>query len=133
MNSRQSHPPRGGTNGSSFERRDIWYAVCVCLRARFLRKFKTVTRVTIENITENTMKLTSRTTFPPSGKEKGTSENSEVSASASFLDEVSFNEGEYLEKLSEFRALVLRRIRAHIDDEDEKEEEEDNGEENDDD
>ena len=93
-------------------------------RARFLRKFKTVTRVTIENITENTMKLTSRTTFPSSGKEKGTSENSEVSASASFLDEVSFNEGEYLEKLSEFRALVLRRIRAHIDDEDEKEEEE---------
>ena len=57
-----------------------------------------------------------------------------MSASASFLDEVSFNEGEYLEKLSEFRALVLRRIRAHIDDEDEKEEEEeDNGEENDDD
>ena len=56
-----------------------------------------------------------------------------MSASASFLDEVSFNEGEYLEKLREFRALVLRRIRAHIDDEDEKEEEEDNGEENDDD
>ena len=76
------------------------------------------------------MKLTSRTTFPPSGKGKGTSENSEASASASFLDEVSFNEGEYLEKLSEFRELVLRRIRAHID-EDEKEE--DNGEENDDD
>ena len=78
---------------------------------------------------ENAMKLTSRTTFPPSGKEKGTSENGEVSASASFLDEVSFNGGVYLEKLSEFRALVLRRIRAHIDDEDEKEEEEEEEEE----
>ena len=89
-------------------------------------------RVITDLRAENTMKLTSRTTFPPSGKEKGTSENSEVSASASFLDEVSFNEGEYLEKLSEFRALVLRRIRAHIDDEDEKEEEEEE-EENDDD
>jgi len=92
-------------------------------------------RVITDLRAENTMKLISRTTFPPSGKEKGTSENSEASASASFLDEVSFNEGEYLEKLSEFRALVLRRIRAHIDDEDEKEEEEeeDNEEENDDD
>ena len=83
---------------------------------------------------ENAMKLTSRTTFPPSGKEKGTRENEEVRASNSFSDEVAFHEGEYLEKLREFRALVLRRIRAHIDDEDEKEEEEeDNGEENDDD
>ena len=75
------------------------------------------------------MKLTSRTTFPPpkSGKEKGTRENGEVmrKTSNSFSDEVAlFHEGEYLEKLREFRALVLRRIRAHIDDEDEKEEEE---------
>ncbi len=76
------------------------------------------------------MKLTSRTTFPPSGKEKGSPENEERE-SLSFLDEVSFKTNEeYLEKLSEFRELVLRRIRAHID-EDEKEE--DNGEENDDD
>ena len=44
-----------------------------------------------------------------------------------------FHEGEYLEKLREFRALVLRRIRAHIDDEDEKEEEEEEEEENEDD
>ena len=76
---------------------------------------------------ENAMKLTSRTTFPPSGKEKGTRENGEVmrKTSNSFSDEVAlFHEGEYLEKLREFRALVLRRIRAHIDDEDEKEEEE---------
>ena len=86
---------------------------------------------------ENAMKLTSRTTFPLFGKEKGTRENGEVmrKTSNSFSDEVAlFHEGEYLEKLREFRALVLRRIRAHIDDEDEKEEEEeDNGEENDDD
>ena len=79
---------------------------------------------------ENAMKLTSRTTFPPSGKEKGTRENGEVRASNSFSDEVAFHEGgEYLEKLREFRALVLRRIRAHIDDEDEKEEEEEEEEE----
>ena len=74
------------------------------------------------------MKLTSRTTFPLFGKEKGTRENGEVmrkTSSNSFSDEVAlFREGEYLEKLREFRALVLRRIRAHIDDEDEKEEEE---------
>ena len=82
---------------------------------------------------ENAMKLTSRTTFPPSGKEKGTRENEEVRASNSFSDEVAFHEGEYLEKLREFRALVLRRIRAHIDDEDEKEEEEEEEEENEDD
>ena len=107
--------------------------LCVCFPREISEEIQNVTRVIIENITENTMKLTSRTTFPPSGKEKGTSENSEVSASASFLDEVSFNEGEYLEKLSEFRALVLRRIRAHIDDEDEKEEEEEEEEENEDD
>ena len=50
--------------------------------------------------------------------------------SNSFSDEVAlFHEGEYLEKLREFRALVLRRIRAHIDDEDEKEEEEEEEEE----
>ena len=78
---------------------------------------------------ENAMKLTSRTTFPPSGKEKGTRENGEVRASNSFSDEVAFHEGEYLEKVREFRALVLRRIRAHIDDEDEKEEEEEEEEE----
>ena len=82
---------------------------------------------------ENAMKLTSRTTFPPlSGKEKGTRENGEVmrKTSNSFSDEVAlFHEGEYLEKLREFRALVLRRIRAHIDDEDEKEEEEEEEEE----
>ena len=48
---------------------------------------------------ENAMKLTSRTTFPPSGKEKGTRENEEVRASNSFSDEVAFHEGEYLEKL----------------------------------
>ena len=85
---------------------------------------------------ENAMKLTSRTTFPPpkSGKEKGTRENDgEVmrkTTSNSFSDEVAlFHEGEYLEKLREFRALVLRRIRAHIDDEDEKEEEEEEEEE----
>ena len=79
------------------------------------------------------MKLTSRTTFPPSGKEKRTRENGEVRASNVFLDEVSFHEGEYLEKLREFRALVLRRIRAHNDDEDEKEEEEEEDEEENDD
>ena len=89
-------------------------------------------RVITDLRAENTMKLTSRTTFPPSGKEKGSPENEEREP-LSFLDEVSFNEGEYLEKLSEFRALVLRRIRAHIDDEDEKEEEEEEEEENDDD
>ena len=79
------------------------------------------------------MKLTSRTTFPLFGKEKGTRENGEVmrkTNSNSFSDEVAlFREGEYLEKLREFRALVLRRIRAHIDDEDEKEEEEEEEEE----
>ena len=86
---------------------------------------------------ENAMKLTSRTTFPLFGKEKGTRENGEVmrkTSSNSFSDEVAlFREGEYLEKLREFRALVLRRIRAHIDDEDEKEEEEEEEEENEDD
>ena len=85
---------------------------------------------------ENAMKLTSRTTFPLFGKEKGTRENGEVmrKTSNSFSDEVAlFHEGEYLEKLREFRALVLRRIRAHIDDEDEKEEEEEEEEENEDD
>ena len=54
--------------------------------------------------------------------------------SNSFSDEVAlFHEGEYLEKLREFRALVLRRIRAHIDDEKEEEEEEEEEEENEDD
>jgi len=82
---------------------------------------------------ENTMKLTSRTTFPPSGKEKGSPENEEREP-LSFLDEVSFKTNEeYLEKLSEFRELVLRRIRAHIDEDEKEEEEEGNGEENDDD
>jgi hypothetical protein len=84
---------------------------------------------------ENAMKLTSRTTFPLFGKEKGTRENGEVmrKTSNSFSDEVAlFHEGEYLEKLREFRALVLRRIRAHIDDEDEKEEEEEEEENEDD-
>jgi len=110
-------------------------AVCVCFPREIFDGFSGEIQnfvkgwSSIDLRAENAMKLTSRTTFPPSGKEKGTSENGEVSASASFLDEVSFNEGEYLEKLSEFRALVLRRIRAHIDDEDEKEEEEEEEEE----
>ena len=105
--------------------------ICVMLS---LGKFKTFVRHTKSESgarAENAMKLSSRTTFPPpkSGKEKGTRENDgEVmrkTTSNSFSDEVAlFHEGEYLEKLREFRALVLRRIRAHIDDEDEKEEEE---------
>ena len=92
------------------------------MRSREIQNF--LLRVRELCCAENAMKLTSRTTFPPSGKEKGTRENGEVRASNSFSDEVAFHEGEYLEKLREFRALVLRRIRAHIDDEDEKEEEE---------
>ena len=101
------------------------------MRSREIQNF--LLRVRELCCAENAMKLTSRTTFPPSGKEKGTRENEEVRASNSFSDEVAFHEGEYLEKLREFRALVLRRIRAHIDDEDEKEEEEEEEEENEDD
>ena len=108
--------------------------LCVCFPREILfdafsgNSKLSVTRQSVVRA-ENAMKLTSRTTFPPSGKEKGTRENGEVRASNSFSDEVAFHEGEYLEKLREFRALVLRRIRAHIDDEDEKEEEEEEEEE----